>query len=332
MKATCLRIGGYGDLMFASSVLYGLKQQGYHTTLVCAMPSKVIIENDPNIDAIILHDKSMPESELMPYFKRLAQQTDKFVNLSGSIEAEILQMPGQTTYEYPYEVRKKLYDRNYLEHSHLLAQIPFIPHIKFYPTTDEINRSNEFRKKLGKKIIVWVLGGSARHKINPNINTFIANIQKLNDITDIDILLVGQVEQNPFADGVKNAQRVHLITDMPVRDQYTLVQQHADIILGPETGIMVAMSQESMRKIVFLSHSTPNMLTRDWVNTLSLEGKGTTCNNCCKFRMVTDEDVWGYQDDLTKNPDENSYSQCQALMPMQSAFEDVIREFQINTR
>ena len=327
MKAIVFRAGGYGDLMFASSVFAGLKQQGYYVVLYCAMPSKVIIEFDPNIDEIILHNKDTPESELYQLFKDLEKTCDKFINLSASIEAEYLQLPGQPTYMYPTDVREQLYNKNYLEHTHLLAQIPNIPNIKFYPTNEEIQRSNEFRSKFGKKILVWVIGGSGRHKVNPHINTFIANIQKLNHLdqpVDIDIILVGSENQEVFAINVINTQRVYSMCKFPIRDQYTFVQKHADVILGPETGIMVAMSQEPMKKIVFLSHSTPNMLTRDWINTISLESKNTTCGGCCKFRMVDDKDVWGYQDNLSKNEDLNSYSQCQALQPMNIAFDEVL--------
>lgn len=47
--------------------------------------------------------------------------------------------------------------------------------------------------------------------------------------------------------------------------------------MGSETGVMNAIAMEEMPKIVFLSHSTVENLTRDWVNTHSLSSERTVC-------------------------------------------------------
>ena len=52
---------------------------------------------------------------------------------------------------------------------------------------------------------------------------------------------------------------------------------HADMVIGPETGVLNAVSHEPMPKVCFLSHSTVENLTRDWNNTKSLWARETHC-------------------------------------------------------
>jgi hypothetical protein len=59
--------------------------------------------------------------------------------------------------------------------------------------------------------------------------------------------------------------------------------KECDIVIGPETGVLSAVAMEPMKKIVFLSHSSVENLTRDWVNTVSLYSKNTPCYPCHKL-------------------------------------------------
>ena len=311
------RSGAYGDLMFASSVFKGYKDLGWHVTLICAKPSNVIIFNDPNIDEILLHDMTIPQADLPKYWEDMSKNYDRFVNLSASIECEWLQLPGQPTYNYPFEVRKQLYDHNYLEHNHLLAQLENKNQIRFYPTNEEIEDVKQIKSTFKEtKTLVWVLSGSSVHKCNPHINTFIANMLK---IEDLHIFLVGSTDQDCLAAGLKNVDRVTSLTLLDIRTQYTFVQQYADVLCGPETGIMVAMCNEPFKKIVFLSHSTENMLTKDWINTTSLQAKveDLSCGGCCRYRLSEGDDVIKYEN--------TQYACCQALQPMHLAFESAVK-------
>ena len=51
----------------------------------------------------------------------------------------------------------------------------------------------------------------------------------------------------------------------------------ADMAIGPETGLMNAAAQLAYPKVVFLSHSSDENLTRDWVNVHPLASENTTC-------------------------------------------------------
>jgi len=51
----------------------------------------------------------------------------------------------------------------------------------------------------------------------------------------------------------------------------------ADMVIGPETGVLNSVSHEPMPKVVFLSHSSAENLTRDWDNTTPLAAPATHC-------------------------------------------------------
>ena len=47
--------------------------------------------------------------------------------------------------------------------------------------------------------------------------------------------------------------------------------------IGPETGLMNAASEFDYPKVVFLSHSTHENLTRDWTNVYPMAAVSTSC-------------------------------------------------------
>jgi ADP-heptose:LPS heptosyltransferase len=56
-----------------------------------------------------------------------------------------------------------------------------------------------------------------------------------------------------------------------------------DMVIGPETGVMNAVAMEDMPKIVFLSHSSPENISKHWVNCHALTPEGCACWPCHKM-------------------------------------------------
>jgi ADP-heptose:LPS heptosyltransferase len=73
-------------------------------------------------------------------------------------------------------------------------------------------------------------------------------------------------------------------TIWPIRNAIALAQC-ADVVIGQETAILNAVAMEPMRKIVLLSHSTVQNLTRHWVNTVSLNGR-VPCYPCHRIHQT----------------------------------------------
>jgi hypothetical protein len=76
-----------------------------------------------------------------------------------------------------------------------------------------------------------------------------------------------------------------------------------------------ALSLEPVRKIVTLSHSSVENLTRDWTNTVSLAPANTSCYPCHRLHLL--EDAFKYC------KQQNGVAACQADIPA-SAMVDAV--------
>ena len=86
------RYGAIGDAMQASSVIAGLKADGYSVTLYCAEgPGYECIKHDPNVDEFFIQGKGqVPDAALGSFWAYHAKKFDKWVNLSESVEGGLL--------------------------------------------------------------------------------------------------------------------------------------------------------------------------------------------------------------------------------------------------
>jgi len=276
---TCgvVRYGAYGDLMQVSSVLAGLKKQGYHVTFYTSPPGNEVIEHDPSVDAFYLQDKDQVPNHLLGDFWRYhAAKYDKWVNLSESVEGSLLTMPGRAVHAWSPEARHRVMNFNYLEIQHQIAGVAHEPKVKFYATADEERWADSQKKRLGPgPVIVWSLAGSSVHKTWSGLDATIASI--LLDFPEARVVLVGGPDARLLEQGWENESRVVKRSgEWKIRETLAFVQV-ADLVIGPETGVLNAVSHEPMPKVIMLSHSTHENLTRDWVNTRAVTSVNTTC-------------------------------------------------------
>jgi ADP-heptose:LPS heptosyltransferase/predicted SAM-dependent methyltransferase len=275
--ALVCRFGAFGDLMQASSVFAGLKRHGYHVTLMCSPPQHEVVLYDPNIDGFLMQDKDqVPNGMLGEYWAYYAKKFDKFVNLSESVEGTFLAMAGRSAHAWPPEVRHQMMNRNYLEFQHDLAGVPHRPAVKFYPTSAEREWAQRERSKMGKKVILWQLAGSSRmHKTYPYLDEIVARL--MISYPDVHVVLTGGPECLELEAGWDKEPRVHCTSGKWTIRQTLAFLEYADVLVGAETGVLNAACCLPVPKIVFLSHSTRENLTRDWVNTVSLTAPDITC-------------------------------------------------------
>jgi SAM-dependent methyltransferase len=295
---TCaiVRYGAWGDVIQMSSVLAPLKAEGYHITLYTVPRAYDAIKHEPLIDRFIVQDpEQVPNAWLGPFWKYLEKKYDKFVNLSSSVEDSLLAMEGRIQFAWNHEARHAYLNHNYIEHTHRIAGVRFDkPLMRFVATENERKWAKEerARSKAGK-LIMWVLRGSAVHKV------WNGGIDEANKQTGMDGVLLRILATWPDAKivtvGDKSCKDVieppwqgepRIIKRSGEWDirQTMAMAQVCDIVIGPETGVLNAVSMEPMKKIVFLSHSSVENLTRDWVNTVSLFSRNTPCYPC--HRMV----------------------------------------------
>ena len=298
-KTACVvRYGAVGDMIQTSSVMARLRDMGYHTTLMCHSGNSYdVAKHDPNVDEFIVQDKDqVPQEWLGPYWTHWMGKFDKFVNLSGSVESTWLAIEHRYQFYWPQHIRHHYLNENYLEFMHRLAGVSLTYSPKFYTTSKEKDWAAKTKKKMGGKVLLWALAGSSCHKWWPHMDALIAKIML--DYPDWKVLLVGDEASQILETGWENEPRViKKCGRWEYRQSLTFATRAADIVIGPETGILNAVSFLSVPKLVFLSHSSVNNLTRDWVSTTALEREGCQCFPC--HILHTNGFTWCNQDEAT---------------------------------
>ena len=301
-KTACVvRYGAFGDAIQTASVLPLLKAQGYHVTVYTTAVGHEVLKSDPHIDKFVLQaNDQIPNKDLGEFWDNLATKFDKFVNYSESVERSLLAMPGSTVHKWPKSQRHNFLNHNYVEFMHSIAELPYKPAPKFYPTDDEKAWARKEKNKMGGQVILWSLAGSAVHKTWPHLDAAIARIMLRDKTTKV--VLVGDELCQLLEAGWEAEPRVICRSGKwSIRESLAFAQV-ADLVIGSETGVLNAVGMDPVPKIVTLSHSSVQNLTRDWINCTSLEPK-TSCYPCHQMH---------YNFDHCRRDDVTGVAQCQA--------------------
>jgi ADP-heptose:LPS heptosyltransferase/predicted SAM-dependent methyltransferase len=309
--ALVVRYGAFGDVLQASSVFKGLKDQGFHVTVHCSPPGSDVIAYDPNIDSTILFDKDqVPNGNLADFWKWQKKKYDRFVNLSESVEGTFLAMHDRAQAQWPPTVRHHMMNKNYLEFQHALARVPHKPQVKFFSTAEERQWAKKTRAKMGVgPIIMWSLAGSSVHKTWAGMDNILANIML--SYPTAEVVLVGGAEGVILERGWENEPRIKKTSGKwNIRNTMSFLSE-CDLVIGPETGVMNAASCMDVPKVVLLSHSTIENLTRDWVNTVGIFSGITVCRGRGQNEAPACHMMHYSWDTCTKH-EESGTAQCQA--------------------
>lgn len=305
---TCaiVRYGAQGDNIQASSLLPWLKEHGYHVTFYC-QPGLGFdaIKHDPHIDRFIIQEKdAVPNMFLGEFFSYTRKKYDKWIDLCEATEYALLAVPGNAPFWWPNEARKIHMDRNYLEWIHQIAEVPPPYRPKFYSTLEEKAWARKQADNFGKRKILWSLAGSSNHKVWPHLDDIIQRI--LPAYPDVHVILVGDeycklLEQGwgrfdeQKNDLVEVNPRVHLRSNKWTIRQSMAFAEVADLIIGTETGLLNAAGMIDTPKIINLSHSSEEMLTKHWKNTIVLQqpnGVGCPKAPCRQLHGCGGADPW----------------------------------------
>ena len=321
-KTACVvRYGAFGDLMMASSVWAGLKQQGYHVTVFASLPGADVVTQDPNIDKLVLFDKDqVPNANLVDFWGYQTKNFDKFVNLSESVEGTFLAMPGRTAHLWNPALRHKHMNYNYVQFAHELAGIPHVPQVKFYPTEDERTWAKKTRNKMGEVVVMWSLAGSSVHKTWAGLDNMLAAIMMR--FPEAHVVLVGGPECVILEAGWEKEPRVHSTSGKwTIRQSLTFLSE-CDLVIGSETGVLNAAACLSIPKITMLSHSTHENLTRDWKNVMPIYSENTSCPGRGENAAPACHQLhFGWTN--CKKDDETGTAQCQADISKQEVWENI---------
>lgn len=303
-----IRYGAIGDLFQAASVCVALKKQGYHVTILAQGTASTVLQGNPYLDTIIATDKDIVRnSELRMYWDWLETQYHKVVNLCGSVEDALLPNHTRPQFYWPAKMRNKYLNVNYVKFQHELAEVPYKLEVKFYPTAEEIAWADEERAKMsGKKLICWALNGSSLHKVMPHADEYFARVMLM--LPNVDVITLGGDDAVFLEQGWEEEPRIHRRSGKwSIRQSLTFIQRHADLLVGPETGLLNAMCCEKLQKILFLSHSTKQNLSEDWTNTISMSVPMKDREDCI-HRLFQNDQGWKY----LKRDEETGTAVCAA--------------------
>jgi ADP-heptose:LPS heptosyltransferase len=242
--ACVVRYGGFGDVIQASSVLPGLRAQGYKVAFNCEDSGYNLLRENPYIDRFIVQAKGfIPMNQLAEYWHRLGQSFDKFVMLSGSIEGVLLSHPkaNRDYFSSSHAERHAKMNRNYLEHIHDLAKVPHDFDMRFYSSASErrwaAREANKYRRG-NRKLIMLSLSGSSVHKCYPYWDSVVAGLAKIGSVT---VVTVGDYVCKILEHGWSKWPSVKLRSgEWSIRRTLAFAEE-CDVIVGPETGVLNAM-------------------------------------------------------------------------------------------
>lgn len=278
--AGIVRIGAKGDALWASSPAALLKEQGYHVTAYVAHTGEEMLRHDPNIDRIVmLPDGVMSDEDLLMFWANRAAKHDRWINLVGSVEQRLLYHPSSNEFFLPQDLRHRFANQNYLEMVHDYAGLPHDFRQKFYPSEAEMAWAREVRAKLpDAPLVVLNACGSGPAKTWPHAQQFMRLLADAGIVTvllgDTRDLELEEIE--PYANIVG--------TEWPVRASLAFAQL-ADVVVATESLIANAVAFEPMLKVLLLSHSSNENLSKHWVNTAAIEAN-VPCHPCHRIHAT----------------------------------------------
>lgn len=324
-RAAVVRYGAWGDGLQASSVLPGLKAQGFHVTFYTTPRCYEVIKHDPNVDHWYIQDDDQVPNQLLEYFwENEKPKYDRWINLSESVEGTWLAISDRSQHRWPHGARAKYLNANYIEFAHDLAEVPYkLPQSKFYASIEEKNKAIDWKKRLGgDPLVVWILAGSSVHKIWPHVDNILARFAL--EFPGCKVVTMGDEKCRSIEDAKPDPKFPHASLDWDrcahvvkasgraqIRETLSLAQV-ADLVIGPETGVLSAVAMEPMPKVIFLSHSSHENLTRDWINTFALFSTKTPCYPCHQLHHT-----WKYCHESKEVP---GVAQCQFDIPPEAAW------------
>ena len=275
-----VRLGAFGDALWLTSVLPHLKAQGYHITVYTQESGEAILRHDPNVDRIIqMPDYLFTGQNLVAYFLHEQRKYDRFINLVGSVETRLLPNPKDFEYYWADEVRRRVMNVNYLQTVHEWCGVPYEPRVRFTPTAEERSQAVARRAAMAGPVVVINPSGSGQAKWWPHWQRCAEQLAER-----AHVVVLGDAPGKQPA----SSERIHLIgRSWPIREALAFAQL-ADAVIGPESAITNCVSFEPMLKVVMLSHSTVENLTRDWVETVTIAVDGLDCYPCHRIHTNMD--------------------------------------------
>ncbi len=281
-KAGVVRFGGHGDAVWSSSPIALLKEEGFHVTVYATAGGADVLRHDPHIDKLItIPEGALSNDELIAWYAHEGVKFDRWVNLIGSVEGRLLAHVNELPFWWPHDVRQELMGANYLEEIHRFARVPHDFRQRFYPTADEVAWRDKMRALLPGPLVVIAPSGSSPAKYWPHSQRLMELLAERG--------VYSTVLGARLPDDVVGLEPFGSVVGMewPLRNALTWACG-ADAVVATESVVANAVALEEMLKVVTLSHSSAENLTKHWRNTVGLEPRNVSCHPCHRILSTLD--------------------------------------------
>ena len=281
-RCCVIRHGALGDSIVASACLPYLHKDGYIIDFLTNARGQDILKHNPRINKLLhFEDNMVPLEYLGNYYDAVAEDYDMTVVLTQSIEALYLHAFPSEAYYWTLPKRRKRCDVNYYEETIRAAGYEPIKGRatgELYFSKDDILFSRGIRHQYKDNfLIIWALAGSALHKSYLYFEPVARAI--LRHIPEAVIFATGQIQEVSLT--FRHPRLIPMALYYPKQTFMSAcsLTKVADLVLGPETGLLNAAGCFDTPKMVFLTHSSKTNLTKTWTNDYSLQSM-TACSPC----------------------------------------------------
>jgi len=281
--ALIIRWGAIGDMIFTSPLPRLLKEQGYYVVVNTQRQGLSVLQENPYVDEFWFQERgTIDQVKMHLYIEKLKEGFDKVVDLTQSIEREILHLPDDTGF-------KMVDDRNvnYIDHTISKSGLDVTGlNGELYFTEAEEKAAQDFLSDFQDKFVVLVcLLGSSIHKAYPWWQFIFNDTTLYKEIPELITITTGD-EWARLLDW-EHPNNVQGAASLPLRKSL-LLAKHVDLVVGPETGILNGAGCFDTPKICLLTHSHKDNLCKYWKNDYSIQSPAD-CSPCHEMVYSRDQ-------------------------------------------
>jgi len=205
---------------------------------------------------------------LKEYWDTWSTEYEKYVNLSESLEGDLLKVEGRKEFFTTKDYRHKTSNENYYDYAFKKAGLENTGETgELFFTTAEERRASKLREELKDNFVVlWALNGSSHHKVYPMMEPVLREL--FTKYPDARCITVGDEMARLME--FEHPQLIERAGKWSLRESL-IATKWVDLVVGPETMITNASGCFDTPKITLLSHSTEENLTKYWKNSFVME-------------------------------------------------------------
>lgn len=271
-RACICRYGAIGDMIMVTPLIRALHERGFKVTVNTTSYSAEVLLHNPYVSNVIVQERNIvPNAELGGYWREWMGDYERYINLSESIEGGLLKLENRVDFYTPASDRHAVCNINYTDQTLALGNCSDaknkLPELFFSPAEHKAAKSylRSVGARAGVVTIMWGLNGSSYHKRYPLLKSVLE--KWLPQHPEVRVLLSGNEQAKPLEFDMP--QVIRASGALSLRMMLALATT-VDIVVGPESALVNAAAASANHKIVLLSHSTHENLTKYWLNTTVL--------------------------------------------------------------